>query len=191
MDLKPYGKFAWLLILTAIALLSGVGSVIREAIAIITNKPPEAWLFWTWVRFVFVVSAFIIYGQEYRRRTKVEKELAGFQQRKAENEELKECLYASILLGESIEDAIIKTQDINIVNNDLVQRWREWQEQVGTNLERFGLHNEAVTFRDAAQNPVDDLNPKYVHIPETKKLFVLLVRTQRKTLQSIFSAHFP
>src|SRR6266581_9307505 len=77
MDFKPYWKFLWMAILGAIALISGVFSVLREIVAIYSGSPPVPSLFWSWARIAFFVSASILWVAEYRARVKAEKVASG------------------------------------------------------------------------------------------------------------------
>jgi hypothetical protein len=191
MDFKTYGRFGWKVFALAIAILSGVLSVVREAIVIISGRPPQTSLFWSWVLIAFIVSAAIVYVREYKTRVKLERLL----QDRAEEDKNEKNLrlnFAGLMQdGKSLEDAIVTTQDVNVVNNDLTSRWRGWRKQVTTALEEAGWRTEAVAFSHASENPSKDGLGSYVHIPETKRLYVVQLRMERKKLEQIIERKLP
>jgi NhaP-type Na+/H+ or K+/H+ antiporter len=87
--------------------------------------------------------------------------------------------------GKAAEEAIVTTQNLHIVNNELVRNCREWKERVVSALCNAGWQTDAVAFSHASENPSDGVLGSYEHIPSTKRLYVVQLRMERDKLGEI------
>lgn len=191
MDLKPYWKFAWTVVVLAVALLSGVISVIRELIAIVFGKPAAPSVYWSWLWVAFVLSAAILYAREYTGRLELEKKLRSRNEEQERQKQLRSNFADLMQEGKSLEEAIITTPNPNTVNNELIHRWKDWNKRVFSALNDADWKTEAVAFSHSSENPSSNELGSYVHIPETKRLYVVQLRMERRKLEAIVERKLP
>jgi hypothetical protein len=176
MDLKSYWKIPWMVLALAIVLLSGVLAVVKDAIVAVTGRAAAPSLFWVWLRIAFFVAAMLLLVQQRRQLTRRDKQ---------GKEEL-EAIFSDLMRdGNSIKEEIKLTQNLHLVNNELIRKWREWKGRVESALRDAGWLTDSEAFSRASENPSGNVLGSYVHIPETKRLYVVQLKIECDKLEQI------
>jgi septal ring factor EnvC (AmiA/AmiB activator) len=87
--------------------------------------------------------------------------------------------------GASLKQKVIQTQDLQVINNEWVRDWKTWKERVRSSLRDAGWLTDSEAFTRASENPSKNVLGDYVHIAETKRLYVVLLKMECDKLEEI------
>ena len=184
MDFKPYWRFVWMTVVGAVALISGVFSVIREVIGIYSVNPATPSSFWRWAGIAFIISAATLYVAEHKARVAAEKALRDSEQNSRRKKENRIQFARLMEEGKSLETACGIAQNAAEITNWLSAR-QEWKERIVATLKAAEMQIDAIAFSHAADNPSNSVVGPYTHIPETKRLYWIELAMYRNKLQEI------
>ena len=183
MDLKPYWRFIWMTVVGAIALISGLFSVVREIIGIYSGNSAGS-AFWPWAGIAFVASAATLYVTEHRSRVAAERKLQYLAQDRQAQKEVRARFARLMEEGKSLDVTIVMAQNSGEIHSFLSVR-QEWKERVMAALKAADMEIDSVAFSHAADNPSKAVVGTFTHIPATKELYWIELEMHRRKLQEI------